>query len=185
VDELAHPEPGFYAIGMKSYGRAPTFLMATGYEQARSVVAALAGDWTAARDVQLDLPETGVCSSTMPVDSDRIDSSTSGGCCGTPAAATAVPAGRGPMAGAEVVQVYLGVPVQGQPPKRLVGFQKVFLKPGESKPVTITLDPAATNHPFGVWDYCTHDVATKPGEYTVYVGNAADNTPHTATVTVG
>jgi hypothetical protein len=47
---------------MKSYGRAPTFLMATGYEQARSVVAALAGDWTAARDVQLDLPETGVCS---------------------------------------------------------------------------------------------------------------------------
>jgi len=47
---------------MKSYGRAPTFLMATGYEQVRSVVAALAGDWTAARDVQLDLPETGVCS---------------------------------------------------------------------------------------------------------------------------
>jgi hypothetical protein len=62
VDELTHPEPGYYAVGMKSYGRAPTFLMATGYEQARSVVAALAGDWTAARDVQLDLPETGVCS---------------------------------------------------------------------------------------------------------------------------
>jgi hypothetical protein len=95
MDELAHPEPGFYAIGMKSYGRAPTFLMATGYEQARSVVAALAGDWAAARDVQLDLPETGVCSSNLPVDSDRIDSSTSGGCCGTPAAATAAPAGRG------------------------------------------------------------------------------------------
>ena len=51
VDELAHPEPGYYAIGAKSYGRAPTFLMATGYEQARSVVAALAGDWDAARDV--------------------------------------------------------------------------------------------------------------------------------------
>jgi len=44
VDELAHPEPGYYAIGVKSYGRAPTFLLATGYEQARSVVAALAGD---------------------------------------------------------------------------------------------------------------------------------------------
>ncbi|MFB4294653.1 FAD-dependent oxidoreductase [Nonomuraea sp. ATR24] len=67
VDELAHPEPGYYAIGMKSYGRAPTFLLATGYEQARSVIAALAGDWTAARDVQLDLPETGVCSVTLAV----------------------------------------------------------------------------------------------------------------------
>jgi thioredoxin reductase len=63
VDELGHPEPGYYAIGVKSYGRAPTFLLATGYEQARSVVAGLAGDWDAARDVQLDLPETGVCNS--------------------------------------------------------------------------------------------------------------------------
>jgi len=67
VDELTHPEPGYYAIGMKSYGRAPTFLLATGYEQARSVVAALAGDWEAARDVQLELPATGVCSATLGV----------------------------------------------------------------------------------------------------------------------
>ncbi|MEV0233917.1 FAD-dependent oxidoreductase [Nonomuraea sp. NPDC050786] len=65
VDELAHPEPGYYAVGVKSYGRAPTFLMATGYEQVRSVVAALAGDWDAARQVQLELPETGVCSSSL------------------------------------------------------------------------------------------------------------------------
>ncbi|TMR37376.1 FAD-dependent oxidoreductase [Nonomuraea zeae] len=65
VDELAHPEAGYYAVGVKSYGRAPTFLMATGYEQVRSVAAALAGDWEAARDVQLDLPETGVCSSGL------------------------------------------------------------------------------------------------------------------------
>jgi thioredoxin reductase len=86
VDELAHPEPGFYAIGVKSYGRAPTFLLATGYEQARSVVAALAGDWGAARDVQLDLPETGVCSSNIPVDSTTIDGAANdqqnSGCCG-------------------------------------------------------------------------------------------------------
>ncbi len=60
--ELAHPEPGFYMVGMKSYGRAPTFLMLTGYEQVRSVVAALAGDMDAARRVELVLPETGVCS---------------------------------------------------------------------------------------------------------------------------
>jgi hypothetical protein len=65
VDELTHPEAGYYAIGAKSYGRAPTFLLATGYEQARSVVAALAGDWDAARDVRLELPETGVCSTAL------------------------------------------------------------------------------------------------------------------------
>ena len=59
--ELRQPEADFYIIGMKSYGRAPTFLLATGYEQARSVVAALCGDWEAARDVRLNLPETGVC----------------------------------------------------------------------------------------------------------------------------
>ena len=59
--ELRQPEKDFYIIGMKSYGRAPTFLMATGYEQARSVVAALCGDWEAAGDVRLNLPETGVC----------------------------------------------------------------------------------------------------------------------------
>lgn len=59
--ELAHPEPGFYTLGVKSYGRAPTFLMATGFEQARSVVAAIAGDLVAADRVELDLPETGVC----------------------------------------------------------------------------------------------------------------------------
>jgi hypothetical protein len=59
--ELAHPEPGFYTVGIKSYGRAPTFLLLTGYEQVRSIVAALAGDTAAADDVRLVLPETGVC----------------------------------------------------------------------------------------------------------------------------
>lgn len=60
--ELAHPEIGAYIVGAKSYGRAPTFLLATGYEQVRSVVAEIAGDHAAARDVQLVLPETGACS---------------------------------------------------------------------------------------------------------------------------
>jgi thioredoxin reductase len=60
--ELAHREKDFYIVGMKSYGRAPTFLLLTGYEQARSVAAALAGDLAAADDVHLVLPETGVCS---------------------------------------------------------------------------------------------------------------------------
>ncbi|MDZ4724654.1 MAG: NAD(P)-binding domain-containing protein [Leptospira sp.] len=59
--ELRQPEPNFYIVGAKSYGRAPTFLMATGYEQVRSIVAALDNDWEAARRVELYLPETGVC----------------------------------------------------------------------------------------------------------------------------
>lgn len=60
--ELSQPEPGFYLAGMKSYGRAPTFLMMTGYEQVRSIVADIAGDREAAERVELVLPETGVCS---------------------------------------------------------------------------------------------------------------------------
>ena len=64
--ELAHPEPGFYIAGMKSYGRAPTFLLVTGNEQVRSIAAALAGDHVAAARVELDLPETGVCSGPGP-----------------------------------------------------------------------------------------------------------------------
>ena len=66
---LAHPDKDFYIVGMKSYGRAPTFLLATGYEQVRSVAAALAGDREGAEQVMLELPETGVCSTgtTEPV----------------------------------------------------------------------------------------------------------------------
>ena len=78
--ELAHPEKDFYIVGMKSYGRAPTFLLATGYEQVRSVVAALAGDFESARRIVLDLPETGVCSAPT-----LAGQSADAGCCGTPA----------------------------------------------------------------------------------------------------
>lgn len=63
--DLAHPDEGFYLAGMKSYGRAPTFLLATGYEQVRSIAAALAGDTEAADAVQLHLPSTGVCSTDL------------------------------------------------------------------------------------------------------------------------
>ncbi|MGH7527868.1 MAG: NAD(P)-binding domain-containing protein [Gemmatimonadales bacterium] len=63
--ELAHPETGFFVVGMKSYGRAPTFLLLTGYEQVRSVVCALTGDDEGARNVELILPETGVCQTDL------------------------------------------------------------------------------------------------------------------------
>jgi beta-glucosidase len=90
----------------------------------------------------------------------------------------------GPLAGAEVVQVYLGIPVDGQPPKRLVGFTKVFLQPGETRTLTLIIDPAATHHPFSVWDYATRQFVITPGEYTLHIGTSADHTPHTATITV-
>jgi hypothetical protein len=77
--ELSHPEPGFYTVGIKSYGRAPTFLLLTGYERARSVAAALGGDMAAADDIHLVLPETGVCTTERPT----LESS-SVGCCGGP-----------------------------------------------------------------------------------------------------
>lgn len=81
--ELAHPEQGLFVVGMKSYGRAPTFLLMTGYEQVRSVVAALAGDWDAAKRVDLVLPETGVCNSDFDEADDRSKASASqASCCG-------------------------------------------------------------------------------------------------------
>jgi len=75
--ELAQPEPGFYFAGMKAYGRAPTFLMITGYEQVRSIAAELAGDREAAERVEMVLPETGVCNRSAAADA--------GNCCGGPA----------------------------------------------------------------------------------------------------
>jgi NADPH-dependent 2,4-dienoyl-CoA reductase/sulfur reductase-like enzyme len=84
VDELSHPDTGIYVVGMKSYGRAPTFLLRTGYEQARSVVAALAGDWESARRVELVLPETGVCSVSRDAsDCDDDRELPVAACCGT------------------------------------------------------------------------------------------------------
>jgi thioredoxin reductase len=89
--ELRHPESGAYIVGMKSYGRAPTFLMLTGYEQVRSIAAAFAGDWEAAQDVQLVLPETGVCSSGILAE--RGVATAEQACCGAAPAAEPVAQG--------------------------------------------------------------------------------------------
>ena len=77
--ELAQPELGFYFAGMKSYGRAPTFLMITGYEQVRSIAADIAGDREAAERVELVLPETGVCNRSAALAENE------SGCCSMPA----------------------------------------------------------------------------------------------------
>lgn len=108
--ELRQPEKNFYIVGMKSYGRAPTFLLATGYEQVRSVVAALVGDWEAARDVQLNLPETGVCSSSLNGDE--------GSCCGTSSTPVSQPA----------LLAISNIPVNGTL-LRPVALQQVTLQP--------------------------------------------------------
>lgn len=92
--ELAHPEAGFYIAGMKSYGRAPTFLMLTGYEQVRSIAAEIAGDREAAAKVELVLPETGVCNGPAPSLSADGKPAASGGCC-APAALEPLPAVSG------------------------------------------------------------------------------------------
>ncbi|MGW4083514.1 NAD(P)-binding domain-containing protein [Streptomyces sp. NPDC004822] len=83
--ELAHPERDIYLVGMKSYGRAPTFLAMTGYEQVRSVAAAIAGDIEAADRVELTLPETGVCGGAGLFDAPEADQSDDGGGCCAPA----------------------------------------------------------------------------------------------------
>ncbi|GGT04012.1 NAD(P)-binding domain-containing protein [Streptomyces chromofuscus] len=82
--ELAHPEQGIYLVGMKSYGRAPTFLAMTGYEQVRSVVAVIAGDPDSADRVELTLPETGVCGGAGLFDDPAADPASAGGCCAAP-----------------------------------------------------------------------------------------------------
>ncbi|OZF50616.1 NAD(P)-binding domain-containing protein [Rhodococcus sp. 14-2470-1a] len=84
VDELTQPEPGLYLVGMKSYGRAPTFLAMTGYEQVRSIAAELSGDPESARTVELRLPDTGVCGGAGLFDDPEADASVVAGCCGTP-----------------------------------------------------------------------------------------------------
>ena len=104
AEELHQPEPDFYIVGMKSYGRAPTFLMLTGYEQVRSVVAALTGDVASAKRVELMLPETGVCSAPSTGSSESScctvtpAATAAGACCDERAATPAEKACCGPTA---------------------------------------------------------------------------------------
>src|SRR5690606_41754468 len=82
--ERSQTDSGVYLVGMKSYGRAPTFLAMNGYEQVSSVAAAQAGDVEAADRVELVLPETGVCGGSGLFDTADA-SETDAGCCATPA----------------------------------------------------------------------------------------------------
>ena len=88
--ELGHPEKDFFIVGMKSYGRAPTFLMLTGYEQVRSIACALTGDIAGAASVELVLPPTGVCSGGADCCGGVDCGSAASTCCGT-ASDTVIP----------------------------------------------------------------------------------------------
>ena len=111
--ELRQPEAGLYIAGMKSYGRAPTFLMLTGYEQVRSITAAIAGDWDAALDVRLVLPETGVCSSGILAQrgvaccaaSAALDETSDAACCPASASTASSAAGCCGAAAPQVIQL--------------------------------------------------------------------------------
>lgn len=80
----------------------------------------------------------------------------------------------GKVAGAEVPQVYLGFPpAAGEPPKRLVGLEKVWLRPGEKRQVELTIDPAASSHPLGIFDSGRQQWVAVPGTYTVMLGTSS------------
>ncbi len=92
----------------------------------------------------------------------------------------------GTRAGAEVAQVYLGLPTStGEPPKRLVGWSKVLLQPGAQQHVTVTVDANSSSHPLSYWSTSSNGWVTAPGDYTVYVGNSSDNVTSAGTLTVG
>jgi beta-glucosidase len=91
----------------------------------------------------------------------------------------------GKRRGAEVPQVYLGLPSDaGEPPKRLVAFRKVWLEPGQSRTVRMTIDPRASNHPLGVWDEAARRWVVRDGSYVVSVGTSSGGTFLTDSVRV-
>jgi beta-glucosidase len=92
----------------------------------------------------------------------------------------------GAVAGAEVAQVYLGLPAAtGEPPKRLVGWRKVNLQPGAKQSVTVEVDENDSSHPMSYWDTNSSSWQTAPGDYPVYVGNSSANLAQAGTVHVG
>lgn len=87
--------------------------------------------------------------------------------------------------GAAVPQAYVGMPAElGEPPKRLVGFVKVWLDPGETRVVHIVIDPAASNHPLGHWVTAARQWEITSGTYDVLVGTSADEIVWRGTIDV-
>ncbi|MGZ6141524.1 MAG: fibronectin type III-like domain-contianing protein, partial [Myxococcaceae bacterium] len=69
-----------------------------------------------------------------------------------------------------------------EPPRRLVGWTKVLLQPGETRAVSIQIDGRSSAHPLGYWDAATRDWRVAPGDYAVHVGNSSRNLQLAGTV---
>jgi beta-glucosidase len=92
---------------------------------------------------------------------------------------------NGTRAGSEVPQVYLSLPSStGEPPKRLVAFEKVSLAPGEKKAIELTIDPGSSNHPLGYWDSASQKWVTASGLYRISVGNSSAHAVLQETISV-
>ena len=92
----------------------------------------------------------------------------------------------GALGGAEVGQVYLGLPAStGEPPKRLVGWQKVYLESGALQHVTVQVNQNDSSHPMSYWDVSSNSWLVANGDYTVYLGNSHDNATQVGTIHVG
>ncbi|QKJ21037.1 glycoside hydrolase family 3 C-terminal domain-containing protein [Microbacterium hominis] len=173
-DLLYHDEPSRYP-GTDEGAGYPTIRYSEGLEMGYR--------WFQGRQIAPLFPfGYGLSYTTFEVVDAALDATATDG--STPVTVTATVRNTGERDGAEVVQVYLGIPVDGQPPKRLVGFAKVAVTAGATEEVSITIDPAATNHPFSVWDYATRSFQVKPGDYTVYVGTSSEATAAALTITV-
>jgi beta-glucosidase len=92
----------------------------------------------------------------------------------------------GAVAGGEVAQVYLGLPAAtAEPPKRLVGWKKVLLQPGQTQTVTIEVDQNDSSHPLSYWDVTSNGWQVANGDYSVYLGNSSRNVNLVGTFHVG
>jgi len=91
----------------------------------------------------------------------------------------------GKRAGAEVAQVYVAMPaILNQPPKRLINFDKVMLDAGETKTMTMVIDPESASHPLATWNVATQKWITAPGQYTLLVGNSSAKLDLKAVITI-
>lgn len=89
----------------------------------------------------------------------------------------------GTRAGTETAQIYVGLPSSlDEPPKRLVGFEKVTLDAGQSQTVEVTIDPNSTEHPLSYWDAAADRWTTARGNYILYVGSSSRNLPLTSNI---
>ncbi|HXR37852.1 MAG TPA: glycoside hydrolase family 3 C-terminal domain-containing protein [Terracidiphilus sp.] len=88
-------------------------------------------------------------------------------------------ANTGARAGAEIAEVYAALPASAdEPPKRLLGWSKVTLKPGEKKSVEVEIDPKYLS----IFDEGKDGWTLLPGDYTLMVGGSSDKLPLKAAI---